>query len=267
VKDYGMKTLAVNYKNPYTHPQAKINLINMINALGVDFVQFHFEDQLHQDLLKHYLSIWLKKPSAATAPFICIGCRLLWIKVLQIAKKEGIDCIISGGNPLEYTSFKEAALGLPQGATLNLFSPNNILRLSRVAMKNIRFFTPKHLGITLKSFLFTNPYAIGPRLLGRGIEKIDLFHFIKWDENEVVSRISSELGWSYPAERKTTWRFDCKVGDLKDYMFLETLGMTERDDFYSKMIREGLISRDNAINRIANEGKPSPDIVEEFFSE
>ena len=123
VKDYHMKVLAVNYENPYTHPQAKENIKNMIHALNVDLVQFSLENQIHQQLLKHYLKVWLRKPSSATVPMMCIGCRLLWSEVIRIARKYDIACIISGGNPLEYSSFKEAALGLPQGATLKLYSP------------------------------------------------------------------------------------------------------------------------------------------------
>ena len=37
---------------------------------------------------------------------------------------------------------------------------------------------------------------------------------------------------------------------MKDFMYMRTLGMTERDDFYSKMIREGQMTREEALERL-----------------
>ncbi|WP_232308548.1 hypothetical protein [Methanosarcina lacustris] len=36
---------------------------------------------------------------------------------------------------------------------------------------------------------------------------------------------------------------------------MKTLNMTEKDDFYSKMVREGLITREEALTRLIDENK------------
>ena len=70
-----------------------------------------------------------------------------------------------------------------------------------------------------------------------------------------MSRIKQELNWESPSQFSSSWRFDCKVSHLKDMMYLKTLNMTEKDDLYSKMVREGLITRDNALIRLNDENK------------
>lgn len=75
-----------------------------------------------------------------------------------------------------------------------------------------------------------------------------MFFYIEWGEREVLSRMTSEIGWDYPREL-STWRFDCKVWILKNFMWSKTIKVTEKDDCHSKMIRGGLITRDEALER------------------
>ncbi|MGB2804345.1 MAG: ATPase, partial [Candidatus Zixiibacteriota bacterium] len=49
--------------------------------------------------------------------------------------------------------------------------------------------------------------------------------------------------------------FDCRIGHLKDFMYMEILGMTERDDFYAKMVRENLMTREEALLRLQKENR------------
>jgi hypothetical protein len=198
-------------------------------------------------------------------PMMCIGCKIIWNKIIAIAKSRGISLIINGGNPLEYTSYKKELLNVSRDAELKTFYYNFLPGLIRNAINNIHYLKPQYLPVLIKGYLFSNQYSMGSNILGRGIERIDLFHFIKWDENEVISRITKELGWDYPRANNSTWRFDCKIGHLKDYMYLKTMGFTEKDDFYSKMIREGEITRDMALERLKVENRVKMETVDEIF--
>jgi hypothetical protein len=106
-----------------------------------------------------------------------------------------------------------------------------------------------------KGYLFGNQYAIGSRLFAGGITRIDLFHYLPWNEQEIITRIQSELDWDYPLKLNSTWRSDCRVGHLKDLMYMKTLGMTERDDFYAKVVRQGLMTRKDALRRLQRENR------------
>jgi len=267
VKDYGMKVLALNYENPYTDEQAKRNIENAVRILNIDIIRFKFKGGIHESCFKNNLIAWFKNPSAAMVPMMCIGCKIIWKKILEIAKRYDITLIVNGGNPYEYTSFKKELLNVSESEDLKSSYSKNLGSLIKESLKNYIYLKPQYLPTLIKGYLFANQYSIGSRIYGKNIERIDLFHYIKWDEKGVISRITSELGWDYPHELKSTWRFDCKIGHLKDYLYMKTLGMTEKDDFYAKMVREGLMSREESLNRLKIENQIHLGIVEEVIKQ
>jgi tRNA(Ile)-lysidine synthase TilS/MesJ len=266
VRDYRMRVLAVNYANPFTDEQAKKNIENMVRILGVDFIQFNLKHYIHEKILRNNILTWFKNPSAAMVPTICIGCKIIWPEMLKIARKNQIKCIVNGGNPYEYTSFKRELLGISMNANLKWTYFANIRGLFRESLKNLSYLNPRYLPVTLKGYLFGNQYAIGSRLFARSIRGIDFFHYIPWNENKIISRIRDELDWDYPRNLNSTWRFDCNIAHLKDFMYLKTLGITEKDDFYSKMIRERQITREQGLTRIKNENRLHLDLIYDVFS-
>ncbi|MBU0519523.1 ATPase [bacterium] len=265
VKDHHLRVLAVNYANPFTDPQAIKNIQNTIRILGVDFVQFSLKKKLHENILRNNILTWFKNPSPAMVPAICIGCKIIWPKMLKIARQKRIRCIVNGGNPFEYTSFKKELLGVADGADLKSTYFSNFTGLLIQASKNSGYLNPRFLGPTLQGYLFGNPYAIGSRLMARNITFLDFFHYVPWRENDVLARIQEELEWDFPKDLQSTWRFDCEIAHLKDYMYKMTLGMTEKDDFYAKLIREGQISRYEAIQRLEKENRIPIDRVNKLL--
>jgi len=255
VKDYGMRALAVNYQNPFTHPLATQNIKNIQRILGVKLVSFSFRSGFHQKVLKYNLKALMKKPDPAMVPMVCISCKLIWKNILSIANKYNIRLIVSGGNLYEATTFKRVLLGGTQNQSMANYYSHYILGLAGKAIANFRFLRSQTIIPTIQGYLYSNPYSPMVRMRGRHIKKIDLFHYLPWDENEVVNRIQTELNWQYPPGSSGSWRFDCLISHLKDYLYLKTLGMTEKDDFYSQLIRESKISRDEALWRIEKENR------------
>lgn len=267
VKDYRMKVLAVNYANPFTDPQAKKNLENVIRILGVDFIQFKLKNNIHERILKNNIRAWFKNPTPAMVPSICIGCKIIWPTMLNIARRNKIRCIVNGGNPFEYTSFKKDLLGVSHGASLKSTYLANVKGLAKEAIKNLSYLKPEFLPMVIKGYLFGNPYAPGSRLLDGNITYVDYFHYVPWEEKKVLKRIQQELEWDFPHHLHSTWRFDCQIAHLKDHIYLKTLGITEKDDFYSKMVREGQISRQEALERTKRENALPMDILRNLFDQ
>jgi hypothetical protein len=266
-KDYSLKVLAVNYENPFTHPQAKENISNAVRKLDVELIQFSFKKHRHEKILRSNILAWFKNPSAAMVPVICIGCKIIWPSILKIARENGVKLIVNGGNPYEYTSFKKELLGVHASSTLEKTYASNIVGLFSESIKNLGYLKVKFLPMTLKAYLFSNQYALGSRILGRGVEYIDLFHYLEWDEDTIISRLQDELDWDYPREFHSTWRFDCQISHMKDLMYLKTISLTEKNDFYSKLIRSEKISRDEALKRIEFENRVQVDAIEQLLDQ
>ena len=265
VKDYGMKVLAVNYENPFTDPVAKKNIENAVKILNVDLIRFQLGGNSHERLLKHNLNVWLKHPNPALIPILCISCKTIWYTILKIAKREGIRCIVSGGNPYEDNAFKKELLNVASNEKIENSFTKALTGIILETMKNPGYYHPVCIPTLMKGYFFGDPYCIGTRILGRDISRIDLFQYIEWHEDEILSRIRNELDWDSPHDLSGTWRFDCHVGHLKEFLYLETIGMTERDDLYSKMVRQGLMTRDEALIRLERENPVQFDYIENLL--
>ncbi len=267
VKDYNMKVLAVNYENPFTDPRAKINIENAIDILGIDVVRFKLKNRIHERTFKHNLMSWLRKPSPATIPMLCIACKTILSGIIKYSKKYNINCVITGGNPYEDTSFKKELLNVSRDQDHELSFITSLYGIVRETMKNPSYYHPMCIPTIVKGYLYGNPYAIGPRFFASDKTFIDLFHYIPWKEEEVESRLKAELGWDYPHKFKSSWRFDCKIGHLKDFLYMKTLNMTEKDDLYAKMVREGLISRERALLRLSDENQIYYDEIQQVLNQ
>jgi hypothetical protein len=265
VRDYQMKVLAVSHDNPFADPQAKINIKNAVDALNVDLISFKSKGNMHQRSFKYYLNAWLKNPDPRIITYFCMGCKSMWWDIIKIARKNGVRLIVNGMNRFEDTSFKKALLGISIGEKWETTYIKSFFVALNGIIRNPRYFKPSFLSTMLKGYFFGDPYAFGPRLFAYDINMIDLFFYIKWSEQEIVPELKSELNWDSPLSTSSTWRFDCKVTNLKDLIYSEYFGVTERDDFYAKLVRDGIISRKDAIIRVESENQFSIEIIRELL--
>lgn len=75
-----------------------------------------------------------------------------------------------------------------------------------------------------------------------------------------MRKLLTKIGWERANENKSPWRFDCEIDSVKNYLFMKIIGATEKDDLFSKNIRDGLMTREEAIERL-EEGEVNIDIV------
>jgi hypothetical protein len=254
VTDYDMKVLAVNYENPFSVPQARINIENAVRALNVALVSFKDRNHRHVAAFKAAVSAWFRKPSPALIPMVCLSCKGSWLDICRIAKQRKIGCIVTGVNPYEVISFRRELLGISRDEK----AAGAFLRYAysfREIAKNQSYVRLPLIKAMIKAYLFGAPFSLGLRVYARRMTWLQLFDYIPWDEDEIVSRITTELHWSRPTDVKSTWRFDCRVKHLVDFMSMMTLNMTDKDDFYAKMVREGRMTRDCALTKLADENQ------------
>ena len=265
VKDYNMKVLAVNYENPFTDPIAKKNIKNAIDILNLDFIGFKLQNKRHEKVFENNLKAWLKNPSPAMLFMICMACKDMDWKLLEIARKNNIHYIISGGNPFEDMSFQKELINRPGNEQINNTIINSSFYIFREILKNPKYLNSVTLQTYVRCIFYTFFY---PHMLKMfNIKSVNLFEFIEWKENNVISRIKSELNWDYSHELDATWRFDCKIEYLKDFLYQKTIGMTEKDEFYSRIIRERLMSRKEVLDRLKKENNFKLNLIKKFLKE
>jgi len=261
-----MKVLAVNYQNPFTDPQAKANISNAVRALNVDLVRFKLRNRIHERILRNDAIAWFRRPSPSMVNVMCIPCRIIAWDILKIAKKHKAPCVVGGANPFERTAFKKELHGVPRDENYYLYITKAAYNVLKQMLGNPRYFSPVCIPTMVKGYAFAVINTISPTLFGLDIPMVELFDYIEWNEEEVLSRLRSEIAWNYP-EKLGPWRFDCRIGHLKDLMYLKTIAMTEKDDFYAKMVRDGLITRSDALLRLENENKIHLDQIQLVFNQ
>jgi hypothetical protein len=261
-----MRVLCIHYDNPFTSAQARENMRRASEALGVKIVKWSFPDGEHLKATKKAMRIWAKRPSASLIPIVCAHCKNWWPTIFKIARKNDISLIVIGSNPLETASFKKAGFG--GSRTYHKFT--NIPRIISRSMKEV-IANPGYLKLSWKLILsmylgasHSSPYL---RRLYRDMQVIRLFDYIPWNEHEIEDTARTSVGWEKSPEVESSWRFDCRLDYVRRKMYASTVGVTELRDLFSKMIREGMMSREEAAARLEREDRVNKGVIENVLGQ
>ena len=76
-----------------------------------------------------------------------------------------------------------------------------------------------------------------------------LYNFEPWDEELIVKVLNEEYKWKDDISYgKNQWRMGDGQTAFNNFVYYTVAGFSEYDNFRSNQIREGLISRDEALN-------------------
>jgi hypothetical protein len=87
--------------------------------------------------------------------------------------------------------------------------------------------------------------------------KHDYFHIFdywRWDE-KIVNEALAKYDWERAPDTTTTWRIGDGTAAFYNYIYYTVAGFSEHDTFRSNQIREGDLSRDDALALVADENR------------
>ena len=90
------------------------------------------------------------------------------------------------------------------------------------------------------------------------VKREDYFHvydYWTWDES-VINKTLAEYDWELAPDTNTTWRIGDGTAAFYNYIYYTVAGFTEHDTFRSNQIREGQITRDEALKLVIDENRP-----------
>jgi len=266
VNDYKMRVLAFNYKLPWAAEQARANMQNALDILGVDCASWEFPNDIQRKATTKALKAWVHHPSSIMIPIVCAHCKTWWPRAFQIARDNDIPLIFLGSNPLETASFKKPGFGGARTYHRVSNLPGIVAKSLKEILLNPRYLVSCSWSLVAKMYLMaghTSPYL---RWRYKDITVLRLFDYIKWNEKEVMSTITDNLGWRKSSEVASPWRFDCRLDYARRLMYATTIGVTELRDLFSKMIREGQMTREEALDRLKTEDIVPKDVVEDVLA-
>lgn len=253
VKELGMNPIAYTYDWGMVTDLGRRNISRMCAELGVENIIIAADIELKRRNIQKNLSAWLKKPHLGMMALLTAGDKHFFRHVETVKKQTGISLNLWGVNPLEVTHFKTGFLGIPPA-----FEEKRVYANGWMGQFNYhrrRFWE-----------MFKNPAYLNRSLFDtlageywRSInKKTDYFHiFDYWEWDEVASdQTLAQYNWEWAKDTSTSWRIGDATAAFYNYVYYTVAGFTEHDTFRSNQIREGSITREKALQLVADENHP-----------
>jgi glutamine---fructose-6-phosphate transaminase (isomerizing) len=268
VRRHGLRCLAAYHRTPFTPDVIDGNVRRATRELGVPLVEMDIPHAHHRTWAKRAVMLWLRKPSPVVASLACAPCKQHNREVLRVARRHQVAFLAMGSNRYEAVqvavSHTRMRAGGRPGLAVKLRQSMTLARKGTVALARSRELWP-FVPVGVKAALYLSPDAPFLRFAYRGIETFNYFYLAPWDEAECEA-VLRDLGWEQPSNCPSSWRADCAFTEIKNRIFTRTSGMDYVDAFFSNRIRAGDLDRDEALRRLAIEGRPSQHRLEEACS-
>ncbi|MEY4135455.1 MAG: hypothetical protein RL386_1805, partial [Bacteroidota bacterium] len=93
-------------------------------------------------------------------------------------------------------------------------------------------------------------------------ENLNIFDYLPWGEQAIENTLLDVYDWETDPGTHTTWRIGDGTAAFYNYIYYMVAGFTENDTFRSNQIREGMISRDEALRKANTENLPRWDSIQ-----
>ena len=266
VRELGLHPVAFTYDWGMITDLARRNQSRMCAELGVELVLVSADIRKKRDYIRKNVSAWLKKPDLGLVPLFMAGDKQYFYYANQTRKKYGIDEVLLATNPYEKTHFKFGFCGAKpvilrgkdQGA-LESLNPSGIARMTGHYLKqyalNPRYINASILdivGATISFYMIPHQY-------------FRLYDYIPWVESVVDETLISQYGWETSPDCQSTWRIGDGTAPFYNYIYYLVAGFTENDTLRSNQIREGMMTREEALKLIERDNQPRFDSMQWYF--
>lgn len=254
-KILGYKPIAVTIDNGMMPETTWKNIKNTVEILNIDHMVI--KSTKLRNTARHVLKAFSQKPTPAMVSFLCSGCNAGLKDGYQKAVDD-LKCplIIKGGGEPEQPFAEYLLSGSDKRNRFHL-----IQGYIKEIIKNPRYLKPSIQYYFIREFI--------ARFIKSNLnyKSLYFYNYIDWDEEKIVSTIMREFGWQIPPKVNSSWRADCKINIIKNYYYNNILGFTKNDELLSQLIRNNVLTRDEAIQRLLNENQTDIGLLKEIFNE
>lgn len=250
----GLNPIAFTYDWGMVTDLARRNIARVCGKLGVENIIVAADIVKKRRNIRLNINAWLKRPRLGMVPLFMSGDKYFFYYTSQIKKRTGIRLNLWGINPLENTDFKTGFAGIPPR-----FDKKRIYSLSLTGQIGLFWFVGRNFLLNPSYINVSSLDTLGSIFSRYLFPKKDyhgFFEFYQWDENEIEQLILTEYDWETAIDTKSTWRIGDGTASFYNYVYYTVAGFSEIDTFRSNQIREGLLSRDEAMAHIREENRP-----------
>lgn len=246
-----LNALAFNYNNEFVHEQAIANMTTACKNLGVDFVSVISKRNICHKIVVDQLRIASPFGPGALSAYLCGPCNVGgFLAAKKVASQKKIPIIILGNSDEERLS---GILKIGKRIPLKKKIANKTVPFFIRAQYN-KLFQRIEFSSSFKetmNFCFTSGNEDpGSQQIG-GTKILPIYNYIKWDRRKIVSTLEKELGWRKPKNRVSSWRFDCHLIPLVNYLWVKACGYPKAFFGYVQMIRSGTMTKKEALEQLS----------------
>ncbi|MDP4266414.1 MAG: 7-cyano-7-deazaguanine synthase [Bacteroidota bacterium] len=231
-KRYNLNPLAFTFDHGFETDEAMENIRNAVEILGVDFMFFK------SDFMKDLFARMLKSGSKAV---MCHPCSIWYMELaFDVAARYEIPMIIAG-----WTKGQSTNDGMLSKCGCNIHQPE----FKKMATATIDF---------LNNELKDMPkYKDFPKSMEEVLKRankrfksivISPHWFLPFGPEVYIDIIKKELNWKVPKVSYPNGSTNCTLNFISVYNSMRDYGYTHYHVEMSKLIREGVISREEALN-------------------
>ncbi|MFC1963379.1 hypothetical protein ACFLU2_01015 [Chloroflexota bacterium] len=247
-----MNPIAFTYDWGMTTDLAYRNQSKMCQKLGVEQKIVLSDIKKKRENVRNNINAWLRRPDLGMVPLFMAGDKQYFYHANRLGKEMDIKLIFLFESPYEKTDFKSGFCGIrPQHGRMSVYSLPMVGKLRLAAYYAQQFLlNPAYLNTSLLNTLggYISYYLIEHNYLS-------LYQYIKWDEEEIISTLRREYDWEIANDTNSTWRIGDGTASFYNFIYYIIAGFTENDTFRSNQIREGIISRVQALPLVREENK------------
>ena len=262
IKKFNLKPIAYTYDWGLVTDLARRNISRMCSKLNVENIIFADDISKKRNYIKKNVVAWLKKPHLGMVNLFTAGDKHFFRHVQTVKKRTGLKLDLWGINPYEVTHFKSGFLGVPPDFELTDVYASGLLKQLKYHAK--RFYQMLQNPYYLNSSIFDNLYGEIYRSVVNKTNYYSIFDFYKWNEAEVDETLKL-YDWEKSVDTKSTWRIGDGAAAFYNYIYYTMAGFSEHDTFRSNQIREGDITREEALELVKIEGKPRFENIKWFL--
>jgi len=274
VRKYKMRTLALTVDSGFLTPEGYRNINLVTKVLGVDHVWLKDDQRIAEAKRNGVIKFkgWLKQPSINTiVPVLNSGDKTMNLQMYRYAHENGIPLVIGGnivGNAsIEQEHFKTGYMGVFPNERGEYTTTDKLRLAFHFGIEYAKNLDNYRLPIFKEYLSGYLVYMFESIMKPKDVDSVGFYDYIYWNEQEILTTITSDLGWRGASDTSTTWRIDDSAYPLINYLYYRLVGFTEHDEMYSKLIREDQISREEALNRCIEDHKPRNPSLMKLFKE
>ena len=235
-KTYDLSILALTIDNGFISPRSLENIRNVVEGLGVDLVIYKPRFDLLRKLFSEAeKSEMYARKTLERASTICTSCMgIVKFIALRMAIESNIPFIVYGWSPGQ----------APIAASIFRNNPSMIRSMQKALYDPMYEAT----GSGLENYFLTEEHFAMEERFPHNISPLA---FLRYDEAQILDSIR-KLGWERPTDTDPN-SSNCLLNAFANKIHMDRFGYNPYAFELAKLVREGYMDRDEAIDRLEQE--------------